>query len=149
MGASSAAMRPANGHLTYENGHPFEAKHIGMGKLSAKHIDQMIHKGQKYYQTSGKNGKALVYLDYDDHYTFQTDSQEACRLLTAFLGEQNMFRVQSLRGINEHIKLNYGKTRWAAVNRAILDFGKAAKRYVKARGIFCDVETKEHHLDGR
>ena len=128
--------------LTYDNGHPFEPKHIGMGKLSAKHIDKMINSGRKYYQTSGKNGKALAYLDYDDHYTFQTDSNKACKLLTAFLGEKNLFTVQSQRGINQHIKVYYGGTRWAAVNRAILDLGRAANRYVKARGIFCDVETK-------
>lgn len=129
-------------NLPYENGHQFEAKHIGMGKLSAKHIDRMIQGDQKYYQTSGRHGKALAYLDYDDHYTFQTDSSEACRLLTAFLGERNLFTVQSARGINQHLKLNYGGERWADVNRAILDFGTAANRYVKARGVWCDVETK-------
>lgn len=128
--------------LTYQNGHPFEAKHVGMGKLSARHIDRMIQGQGKYYQTSGKDGRAMPYLDYDDHHTFQTDSDEACRLLTAFLGDGNLFTVQSLRGINQHIKLNYGQTRWEVVNQAILDFGVAANRYCKARGVFCDVETK-------
>ncbi len=129
-------------NLIYENGNPFQTQHVGMGCLSAKHIEQMIEGSGKVYQTSGRDGNALVYLDYDDHHSFQTDSTEACRLITAFLGDRNLFMVQSARGINQHIKVTYGETQWAAVNRAILDFGIAANRYVKARGIWCDVETK-------
>jgi len=129
-------------NLTYDDGNPFQAQHVGMGCLSAKHVEQMIEGRSKVYQTGGRDGKAMPYLDYDDHHTFQTDSTEACRLLTAFLGERNLFRVQSARGINQHLKLNYDQTPWKAVNRAILDFGIAANRFVKAHGIWCDVETK-------
>jgi hypothetical protein len=127
--------------LYYQGGHRFQPKHFFANCLNAKHIQAMIH-GNKHYYTGGRSGKTLCMLDVDAHKPWQTDAEEANKLLFQFLGANYLFHVPSDRGSNNHLKVIYHGARWEDVNKALKDFGDAYQMFLKGHGILTDVEIK-------
>ena len=127
--------------LYYQGGRRFQPKHFFANCLNAKHIQAMIH-GNKHYYTGGRSGKTLCMLDVDAHKPWQTDAEEANKLLFQFLGANYLFHVPSDSGSNNHMKVIYHGARWEDVNKALKDFGDAYQMFLKGHGILTDVEIK-------
>jgi hypothetical protein len=127
--------------LYYPSGHPFTPKDFFANALTAKHIQAMIH-GHKHYYTGGRSGKTLAMLDLDAHEPWQTDAEEAKKLLVDVLGADYLFHVPSDRGSNNHLKVHYHGARWEDVNNVFKEFADACQMYLKGKGILTDVEIK-------
>lgn len=127
--------------LRYPSGHRFQPKHFFANCLNAKHVQAMI-RGHKHYYTGGRSGKTLSMLDVDAHKPWQTDAEEAKKLLFQFLGAEYLFHVPSDRGSNNHLKVIYQGARWETVNEALKEFGDACQMFLKGHGILTDVEIK-------
>lgn len=127
--------------LRYENGYQFQPWHFHANQLQAKHVQEMVD-GLKHYYTGGRNGRMIFMLDGDAHKPWQTDSALAAQLLTDVLGGKNLFHVESARGFNDHLKLDYGGEAWRMVNIRLKEFGDACHLFLKSQGILSDLEVK-------
>jgi hypothetical protein len=125
-----------------ETGKRFQHWHIFSNYTSAKVVWDMLCGSTTHYYTGGKEGKTLVYLDIDAH-DGQPDQDASADAIAHFLGPHHLLRVLSARGVNLYLKLVYGLyTKRADVNRALMEFDAAWKRFQKANDLLCTVEIK-------
>jgi hypothetical protein len=127
--------------LRYENGYRFQPWHFHANRLQPKHVQEMLD-GLKCYSTGGRDGRMLFMLDGDAHKPWQIDAPRASRLLADVLGVRNLFHVDSARGFNDHLKLDYHPEPWAWVNMRLKEFGDACHLFLKSQGVLTDLEVK-------
>jgi len=127
--------------LRYENDGWFEPWHFHANRLQPKHIQAMLD-AQKHYYSGGRDGRMIFMLDGDAHKLWQADAPYAAKLLTDVLGDTNIFHVDSTRGFNQHLKLDYGNESWRMVNIRLKEFGDACHLFLKSQGILTDLEVK-------
>jgi hypothetical protein len=92
----------------YPDGRPFRIWHVTSGILSPRLIQKMMDGEDKLYYTAGVFGYALAMVDEDAHEDWQDDVDDLHRDVCRLLGADNLFVVKSARGINSHLKIDFG-----------------------------------------
>ncbi len=124
----------------YSDGRVFQTKNYFGNVFDARLLRKMLESGVPYYYEGGLQGQGMSGLDFDAHHPWQTDVDEARRLVMGVLGADHFFSVGSERGIHDHFKYSFPKL--AVAQETLRELQQALHFFLKSHGIRCDIEVK-------